>query len=233
MEKANANEKMRSGFKKKLTFVIGAVLLVAGISIWSNSGIYDHRNFPSKIRVFAKAQPGYHVHVVVDFYRARNIRGVCNPLIDVEGDPFTVPMLFPKEEIYNDISDTGIVIVLKKDWVDLCKYQLDRVNITCSKNLTYSPRTGMYIKSVSLYPYEKMSDTTKKQYFREKPSKPLPYKPGEDNFRIPKNKLNILYNQGNPYFFPCEKDCEAADYLAIDSTDQVLNLSCQESEYAF
>ena len=213
---------MKKFFKRFGILVLIMTTLFAARFFW-NYGIYDHRNLPAKIHVTAKADSGLHVHISVNYYRERVFRGFCTALVDFEGNG---GHLNAWEEIYNDIPESGIDIVLKRSYPDFCRSKFDELYVSCTKLNTLVINTSGQI--LPIYPYQewKPEDTL----YKEKD--PHVYSPPHSSSKIPYNYLKILQSNNTDYFFICEKECVETTYQAIDSTDKTLNISCKEGHNA-
>lgn len=218
MEKSGRKSKVKKFFKR-LGLLIVVVFIVAFFLDFGNS---SHHNYPPKLRVTAKTDSGLHVHIGAKFSYEREFVG-C------QGSPDLDYGQHQWQEIYHDIPESGIDLLLKKSFPDFCKSKMEKLIIVCSRSSTYFDPNRSNV--LFIYPLNAWHQKSMPTVFSGTTSVPT-----QMNDRIPGNLINITFLDGrNDYtnlFFLCEKNCEETEATAIDETSSNLNITCTESHDA-
>jgi hypothetical protein len=176
--------------------------------VW-NCGSADSRDIPESIKVKAIAKDGYHIHAKLLYYPANPIRFICT---GVFGDGLKV-----REEVLNDIPESGTVFPIKKRMPGICQYRFNFAEIACTKSKTYAENGKNIPEAV---PIGALDTTLEESTF------------AGDMFRS-KNKildgfLHIEVKGEKSLFWGCKNDCENAKDFGVDGSNQSMSIECME-----
>jgi hypothetical protein len=115
------------GAKTIAGFIAAAILLTAGVFLWTQYGEYDKRDLPSSLLIRAKTFDGYHVHAHVSYDYSREIF-LCNGFGGHGYD----------EANFNDISLDGVHVSIKRKWPGICRPEYELTTISCNEDSVWS-----------------------------------------------------------------------------------------------
>ncbi len=187
-----------------LMATIGSLMIV-------NCGSRDTRNLPNNIRVKSLNSNGYHAHARMVFNPTNPIKFICTGIFG-EG-------LKTKEYIFNDISESGVELNIKKKVSGICGYKFNALSIECSKSPTYFSSDdpppekiilGLLDTSVSAATFEGNTFVS--------PNKIL------------NNILHIEISGEKSRFWGCNDDCENKEDFGLNNSNQTLTINCQDGK---
>lgn len=192
--------------------LVGCVALSVFILVILKSqyGEYDHRNFPSKLKLSAKADKGYHVHVQLGFYPTREIPILCIPIMGTARSGSIT-------QTFNDISEKILELELKKKWAGFCRYQFSILGVACTQTPAQPSRVDGTWESVGIGLL--LGDQETKAWSDLTFGSHTP---------ILENTLTITGDGKMNRFYGCDSGCEKAQGFGINNSNEIINIACKD-----
>lgn len=188
-----------------ITFsIFGFVILI------DQYGEFDRRDLPSKLRISAKADSGYHIHAELVFYPTREIPLICIPIM---GTTLSGSI----GEYFNDIPESGVDLKLKRKWAGLCKYQFEILDIACTQTLVRPYRQDGTWASIGIGILESEMDSIPRTDLTMGSQTPIL----DGTIRI--EGTGILNE-----FYGCKSNCGEALGFGINKSIESIAITCKE-----